>query len=65
MYKGIRKNNREKLQVTSGGVNLKYIPAIQKPNKLEVDSLLVVEISDFYHCISSACASGSSKASGV
>jgi hypothetical protein len=64
MYKGIRKINSEKLQVTSGGVNLKNIPAIQKPNKLEVDSLLVVEISDFYHCIS-VCASGSSKASGV
>ncbi len=64
MYKGIRKINRETLQVTSGDFNFKNIPAIQKPNKLEVDSLLVVKISGFYHCISVG-ASGSSKASGV
>jgi acyl carrier protein len=65
MYKRIRKIIREKLQLTSGGFNLKNIPAIQKLNKLEVDSLLVVKISDFYHCLS-VCASGSSsKARGV
>jgi hypothetical protein len=52
------------LQVTSGGFNFKNIPAIQKPNKLEVNSLLVVKASDCYHCIS-VCASGSSKASEV
>lgn len=64
MYKGIQKINREKLQVASGGFNFPLnIPAIQKPSKLEVDSLLVVKNSDFYHYIS-VCASGSSKASG-
>jgi hypothetical protein len=53
MYKGIQKINREKLQVTSGGFNFPLnIPAIQKPSKLEVDSLLVVKNSDLYHYIS-------------